>query len=304
MNDNDDVAKIPDASVSEDGGTFVFHVASVESIRDQVQMDSAENASLDEDIDDKKMNSETRTERLSLDPMLINEIHRTWEDKLPRFVVSPTKISTLLKSRHSTHEERMNEYEKALKFINRCYESQEVVSVLCFKAQDEEFDSAETAKDSPVSTVVPGLARVNTSEFSERLSLEEICEQSSYFKNIRTPEDVAVFEYCVNEFYLTSMKIYRDKKERCKDGGLVEVLFHEPSVYSRSSNACAAPCIFRISPTLTVFRLRKLLAEQFGAYLQSTNIQEQRISATSAEDPKEDVSKDYDTPMQDHLNDK
>lgn len=304
MNDNDDVAKIPDASVSEDGGTFVFHVASVESIRDQVQMDSAENASLDEDIDDKKMNSETRTERLSLDPMLINEIHRTWEDKLPRFVVSPTKISTLLKSRHSTHEERMNEYEKALKFINRCYESQEVVSVLCFKAQDEEFDSAETAKDSPISTVVPGLARVNTSEFSERLSLEEICEQSSYFKNIRTPEDVAVFEYCVNEFYLTSMKIYRDKKEKCKDGGLVEVLFHEPSVYSRSSNACAGPCIFRISPTLTVFRLRKLLAEQFGAYLQSTNIQEQRISATSAEDPKEDVSKDYDTPMQDHLNDK
>lgn len=298
LDDNYDVSRISDSSVNEENGTFVFHVASVESIRAQVRKDNTQTASTEKEVIDTKMNPETRKNRLSLNEMITKDL--IWEVKLAEFVENPVNISTLLKSRHTTHEKRMNEYEKAMKFINRCYESQEVVSILSSKEHDEE---KQNGKDD---TVVPRLSSVNILDFKDRLSIEEICEQSSSFKNIRTPEDLAVFEYCVNEFYRSTMKIYNERKEEYKDGGLVEILFHEPNMYStRSLNVCAGPFIFRIAPTLTVFGLRKLLAEQFGAYLQSTNIQEQRSTSTFTEDHhEEDASKDSVYTMQDPIHDK
>lgn len=298
FDDDYDVAKISDTSVSEDDGVFVFHVASVESIHTQVQNDSKQNESTKnggKEVNDLKINPSTGKNRLSLDEMATTLID--WEDKLAEFVENPAIISTLLKSRHTTHEKRINEYEKAIKFINRCYESQEVISVLSSKEHNEE---TQDGKNSLISNVVPRLANVNTSELNDRLSIEEICEQSSSFKNIRTPQDVAVFEYCVNEFYLSTMKMYNQKKEEHKDGGLVEILFHEPNIYSSSSNACAGQCIFRIAPNLTIFGLRKLLAERFRSYLQKTNIQQQNITSTSIEDVNEEnISKDSSSLIQD-----
>lgn len=267
FNENHDISKISDSAVNDEDGTFVFHVASAVSIRAQIKTTrDVESEYIEDTVGPSDVSPSTFNDRLVLDVETSRSLDETWEEKLSFFLQNQTQIVNLLKSRHTSHENRLNFHGNVMNFIDQCYQTAEVKAAL---------DNARVQGEGKLN--VPTSADDRHTEMSAiavdegTISIEELCKQNSSFNNIRSFYDLAVLEYCMMKFHQQSMSIFNERREQNKDGGLVEVLFYEPTSFSSSSNISAGPGILKISPSLTVYEFRKLLAKEYGIYFQKSN---------------------------------
>jgi len=272
-NVTDDVSKI-----GERDDIYAFQLASVESIHEEQEQD--ENDSVEQPAEE----SQSHTSRLKLDLANLTKLNQDWENGLSAYLTQTTTLPTLLNSRRKTHEDRMNFHKKLTNFINRCHASPE-----CAQApqSDVELDSCDDdstdGKMSPTSTVVSKLGATVVDDDAQ--SLEELCETSSMFKAIKTSQDVAILEFCSNKFYQASVNMVKEKKLQYQDGAEIQINFRKPGNIGRSDSACGTPIILRISPNLTVYGLRKILAERLSRVMNCGD-----INVSSSEDTKEEKS--------------
>jgi len=271
--DTEEVAKISDSDE-----IFAYQVASVEAIREEQD----EEESTDGVTEMQEEEIQSRKPRLKLDVTTLAKVNKGWEDVLRSFLSHNTPLPQLLNPTRKTHEERIAFHKKLVNFLNRCYSCQECKSALQ-SADDDENDG----KMSPTSTVV---SRLGATVVNSVQSLEELCHLSSMFRNITTAQDVAGLQFCSNKFLQTATNMVKKKKDEYRDGVDIQIDFRKPGVIGLSDKPCGLPLILRISPTLSVYGLRKILAERLKEVI---NCNEKKVSRT--EDRKEN---DHD--MDDH----
>jgi len=113
-------------------------------------------------------------------------------------------------------------------------------------------------------------------------SLEELCNADKSFKAIKTPRDVATLEFCLQKFHQSSMDQVNENKRKHKDGAEIQIAFTTPQTIGSNDRKCSIPLVLRISPSLTVFGLRRLLAARLADYVKmDANTKQTSPSLTS-----------------------
>lgn len=246
----DEVAKI-----NETDAIFAYEVASLDCIH----------ADMDSEHDYESYNDQT-TEvdqeenfRTSLDEETITKLNISWEDVLASYLAQPSSLPSLLNQKRNTHEDRMSFHKKLNNFLYRCYSSQE------YKAALIESKSAEiTGKMSPTSTV---LSKLGATAVDDAQTLEEICHVSSLFRNVSKVQDIQVLDFCRKKFHEATINLHIQKIKENQDGAEIQVNFRKPSIVGASDSACGVPIVLRVSPNLTVYGLRKMLAYRLSRVL-------------------------------------
>ena len=104
--------------------------------------------------------------------------------------------------------------------------------------------------------------------------LQDRCDASKTFARVKTRHDVAVLEFSSKKMRQFIVNLVSQKKDKCKDGVRVQVVMKKPQVSSSSSaQECtfAQPLALRIPSNMTVYGLRKELANRLSRPLQSSN---------------------------------
>lgn len=245
--DTEEVAKISDSDE-----IFAYQVASVDAIHEELVQDEEHNEYNGTEMQEEEMQSPKP--RLRLDVTTLAKVNKDWEDVLCSFLTHSIALAQLLNIRRKTHEERMAFHKKLMNFLNRCYSCHECKAA--FQCADDDENDGKT---SPTSTVV---SRLGATAVDDVQSLEELCHVSSMFKNINTAQDVAALQFCSNKFHQASTNMLQKKKYEYQDGVEIQINFRKRGVIGLSDKPCGLPLILRISPTLSVYGLRKILAER------------------------------------------
>jgi hypothetical protein len=209
-----------------------------------------------------------------------------WEKRLMTFLNKPTFLYDLLNERRSSHEERRDFYGNLLRFIQKHKSCTDAPAATATRINDD---------DDVIMKSTPG---------NSLLTLKEVSDNSTQFKEIRTPRDLAILEYCASKFLSqisrlqngdhsapsndSSPSLSTNTKIDGKDvniiddanenGLVVQIKIKKcdasslngyglNNVSSTSSYASNnswrvvgdAPIVVRISPTLTVMDLRRLI---------------------------------------------
>lgn len=249
-------------NIKERDEIFAFQVASVESIHAEQEEEKV----LDEQTISGNSDEETKppASRLKPDLPTLTRLNKDWEMVLTSYLSSISILPKILNPTRSTHEERMQFNTKLTNFIKGCYSTSECNAA--FKAAEKDTEAEESdGKMSPTSTVV---SKFGATVVDDAQSLEERCHLNSLFRNVKTSEDVACLEFCRNKFYQASVNMVKQKMEQNKDGAIIQISIRKPGMLlNRSDKPNAMPIILRISPSVTVYGLRKVLAERFSHVL-------------------------------------
>lgn len=246
----DEVAKI-----NETDAIFAYEVASLDSIHAEIDAENDFIPCNDQSVEEDQEASFGS----SLDFETITKLNKSWEDVLASYLSQPSTLPTLLNQKGKTHEDRMFFHKKLENFLNRCYSSQE------YKVALLESDSTEkTGKMSPTSTVV---SKLGTTAVDDAQTLEELCHSSLLFRNVSQVKDIHILELCLKKFHQLSMDMLIQKKRENRDGAEIQVNFRKPTFVRTSDSACGVPIILRVSPKLTVYGLRKILADRLAPVL-------------------------------------
>ena len=219
-----------------------------------------------------------------------DEDDNKWIDALSEYCKSFLIVNKMV-NKSSSHEERMAFYRKlksTIKILSKCPDSV-VKAVPC----DEDEDPVEPMESSSEPVVEPmsedrevteaDFAKVydddDDGESSDDISineggnsLEEVLAMNGTFKDITTAKDFAIFELCARKFYQYALRLEDEKKQENKDGVVIMVYFLKQQASSRqysssSESPFATPMLLRISPKLTVNRLRAVLADHLSRAL-------------------------------------
>ena len=198
---------------------------------------------------------------LPLDEAVIEELtaNDKWRVTLERYVKQPLSVVQFLNPKRSTLEDRLNFLETARSFLARCFNSPECVAY----RRNWERKMSEDKDDSLFSSGYSGKSTDDKFDAENEASLEERCVNSKTFKGIKSAVDVATLEFC-------SRKLYQLCKEE-QFPGEIQIVFMRPLHTSytsyRRDEAFGYPLILRISQSLTVYDLRKILADRLTPFL-------------------------------------
>lgn len=277
-NADEEIGRIKDADI-----IYAFEVSSVKSIHaDQEAHQQRERER--EQQSTKESDDQEKTlppSRLKPDVPTLTRLNKDWEIVLASYLTSTTTLPTILNQTRSTHDERLQFHLKMTRFIKHCYSSSECHTAFQTAEKDTDGDSSD-GKMSPTSTVV---SKFGATAVDDSQSLEEICAMNSMFQNVKSAEDVASLEVCRNKFYQATMNMAKQKKMQNKDGAIIQISIRKPGLLHRSDNANATPMILRIPTSLTVYGLRKILADRFAHVL---NFGDHTLPSTISEDSKEE----------------
>jgi hypothetical protein len=97
------------------------------------------------------------------------------------------------------------------------------------------------------------------------LSLEEVSETNKTFKTIRTPNELAILEYCAMKYLKFISSLVSTKKPSSENGALVQFLF-------KKDNQSTGPFVARIPTNLTVFNFREVIGRRVINALKNGNV--------------------------------
>ena len=254
-NGTEEVAKINDSDE-----IFAYQVASLDAIHQEQELEKDQEKGAE--MQDEEAQQSPK-HRLKLDVVTLAKVNKNWEDVIASFLSQPLTLSSLLNVRRKSHDERMAFHKKLVNFLNRCYSCQECKFALQCADSDE-----NDGKKSPTTTVV---SRLGAAAVDDTQSLEEMCHTSTMFKSITTAQDVAALQFCCNKFYQHSINMVNEKKNEFRDGAEIQIDFRKRGVIGLSDQPCGLPLILRISPTLSVYGLRKILAERLKEVIKCTS---------------------------------
>ena len=197
-----------------------------------------------------------------LDPSIKAELDKDngWEKKLETFLSNPTGLYRLTNPIRSSDKERMELYCQLLRFTRKCKDCSDATT-----GEDEKSKEKSTSE--------------------ETMTLEEVSHTSSQFKNVNTPQDLAILDYCTSKYLAFIQELKNGKKEDKlvnENGVVVQIKLHKSdtsvSYYGRNNNPYGTasskwklvgevPLVARISPTLTVSGLRKMLGQRYSSAL-------------------------------------
>lgn len=249
---SDEVAKIKEADE-----IFAFEVASVESIHVDQEKESESNQT-----EDENEARHVHVSRLKPDLATLTRLNKDWELVLGSYLSQVSTLPSLLNPKRNTHHDRMLFHKKLTNFLKRCYQTSECKGAL--DAAEIVSEADPSGEMSPTTTIE---SKLGATLVDDAQSLEELCATSSVFKNVNTALDVSCIEFCTNKFYQASVNMAKEKKLAFRDGALIQINIRKSGnsvLGGRADSPCALPIILRISPTLTVYGLRKILAERFS----------------------------------------
>lgn len=192
------------------------------------------------------------------------DIGDRWTVALQKYLSQPMTLYRLTATARATDQERGQFYLQLMRFFSKCKD--------CSDAKPPEEEKKPSEEDGKV-------------------TLEEVSHMSQPFKNVNTPKDLAIFEYCMGKF--REMMQERKKKEKKElglglektkneDGVVVQIKIrksdtastshygHNPYSSSAASSKTSwklvgeAPIVARISPTLSVSGLREMLGRRLA----------------------------------------
>lgn len=249
------------AKINDSDKIFAYEVASVDAIHEEIEK-GQDRVTYPTDQDNEEDQKEKF--RTSLDLQTITKLNKSWEDVLGGYLTQPLSLQSLLNQRRKTHEDRLSFSKKLANFINRCFSSQEYkayLSTTCSGIDD-------TGKMSPTSTMV---SKLNATVVDDAQTLEELCQMSVLFKSVSTVQDIQVLEFCRKKFLQATMNMATQMEHESKDGAEIEINFRKPCMSGISDSACGLPIILRVSPKLTVYGLRTILANRLSHVINGTD---------------------------------
>ena len=281
-NDNDNIDKI-----RESDKTLAYEVAPHSSMQDNQDNDSSPIPDI----------ASLRMQHLLMEGSL--EGDGEWEETLKTYLKDPVQLERLL-SKQCLHDDRLSFHHDMVNFLGK-------INVLALDSFDD------------------SICKKEENGFNDG-ALTKLCETSNTFNNgISTVTDVAKFELCcskLNEFFIKDLKERKERNGKCT---VIQVVFRKNAKVSTSSfqneKSFGLPIIYRISSTLTVYGLRKLLEGKIFNYLKMDSklnnslvkiaskdnqpLQEEKsfeMETSCSVSPMEQAEKDNVPPTKDYVN--
>mmetsp|Transcript_19097 Transcript_19097/g.26884 ORF Transcript_19097/g.26884 Transcript_19097/m.26884 type:complete len:1237 (-) Transcript_19097:844-4554(-) len=209
-----------------------------------------------------------------------------WEEMLQNYLIQPLSYTKII-SRTTSREDKVNFYNKIILFLEKCYSCLEHSSFLnreemsinsigskvnevTYSEFELELDDSEY--DSDKAPIEESFSTMKKSQ-DKCLTLKELCAQSESFTELITQNDVAILEFCAQKFYKKFLNEHNEAKVIYPQGTEVQVIFSKPqkSTHATSignnNSGLSLPLVMRISPELSVYNFRKLLATRLSRVL-------------------------------------
>jgi len=236
--------------------TYIYQLRSLEEIHaaSEDKADTAEDANF----------GETRTKhRFKLDLETMTKLNKEdeWQSILEKYVQHATLLFALFNPNRGTVEERMQFHRKLEHFIDICHKEISEGESTGVKRGREERESDSGAKSdmmvSPSEETIQGLL--------------DRCDISKTFANVKNRHDVAILEFCANKLRQYILKLVNDKRQKYKDGFLIQVVMRRPQrgASAQQDYSFAAPIVMRLPSNMTVYGLRTELASRLSRSLQA-----------------------------------
>ena len=237
--------------------TYAYQLRPKSTIKEEV---AAYQAAQEKSAQANKDSENEATDSSLLDPeeKVKLDANDEWQNTLEIFLMQPMQFYKFTNVKRSSHEERLDFYRKLLRFIQSCRKCSDCI------AKSDDVDMKENTEDEPAEIIAkrvlksPQKAEVEDSN----LSLEELSHTSTSFKNVLSPNDLAVLEYCTFKFMSFIKHMKSPQIDLNNDGIVAQIVFKKNLSSAKSRNAwktVGVPLVLRIPPTLTVFGLRKEL---------------------------------------------
>jgi len=242
--------------IKETDETYVYQLTPVSVIRAEEIDEEMSNAMDDDATGNNGDGKDDREERccgvneLDNSTKLMLDRNDVWMKELEKYVSSISQLIALLNTKWSSHEDRLAFIAKFKKFLDQCR--------ACPDAQVN--DESKQAEYGQITSNAPVSSKSST---DDALMLEERCHTSTSFKNILARKDILIAEFCLEKLIEHSHNIVRERKEKHRDGVLVQVSHKQSNNNSYGSSGgqpLRVPMIIRISPRCTVYGLRQIVA--------------------------------------------
>lgn len=188
-----------------------------------------------------------------------------WMDELGKYLTSAAAIS-LMNPKRSSHEQRVAFYKKLQQFLYLCH------------CSSDGHDSESNASDDADMTTTDGNPQdeptaKEESKYESCPSLEERCQSSSVFRNVKDVHDLAVLEHCSTLVRDEIVRLAEEEAANNKEGIVIEVSMRKKNATSsygtNTDSGFAFPLCLRISPNMTVYSLREELASRLSECLKT-----------------------------------
>lgn len=200
-----------------------------------------------------------------LDIATLKELNvgETWIDVLSRYTHgSPRKFDCLLNPKRSSHEDRVEFYQKLQGFIELCHLTSD-------GGDDDDDDDAEMT-----------LSDENPQEDTKAStlpSLQERSQSSNMFQHVNTVQDLAKLEFCSKQFRKHALKLLEASTTKYENGIVIEIVMrrkrHARIVSYGDDQNFSVPLLLRVPSNMTVYGLREELARRLGKYLKTEHLE-------------------------------
>lgn len=247
--------------IRDNDNTFVYQLQTLAEVQEQSK-EVEEMKIIPVDVFGRAKRKRRYT--LDIDTMTMLNREDDWQKSLEKYVQSPMMLLSLFNPKRGSNEERINFYKKLETFIDLCLK----------EIEEEESTGTKRPRDGQAKATdgdVPNM--------EEPLQgLLDRCDAFPSFKGVRSRQDVAILEVCVNQLRAYTLKLLKVKKVSYKDGVLVQVIMRNPKPGSKSDQF-VHPLVLRIPARMTVFAFREYLASNLSRSIGTDGSQ----SAGSAE---------------------
>lgn len=215
-----------------------------------------------------------------------------WIDVLGSFTQRPKLfLEKLVNAKRSSHEERVEFFQKLESFIELCHLTSDGQDSCC--SEDSGTDDAEMAMSNDEEN-----PRDEDKKSDSLPSLEERCQYSRTFHNVKDVQDLAKLEYCANKFRKRALELLEASTTKYEEGIVIEVVMHRknsmasPRVasYGRSTSGdFSVPLCLRVPANMTVYGLREEVARRMAKDLKSDYLSRSKQPPPPPPPPSDDM---------------